>query len=70
MSQQSLAIHEALELHELLSAKTVCLTEAKAREKLVQDPQLKALIQQDIQNSTQAVKGIQGVLSQVANMTL
>jgi similar to spore coat protein len=70
MAQQGLAIHETLELHELLTAKTVCLTESKAREKLVQDPQLKTLINQDIQNSTQAVKGIQGLLSTVANMTI
>ena len=30
MNQQSLALHETLEMHELLTSKTVCLAVAKA----------------------------------------
>jgi similar to spore coat protein len=66
MSMQKTALHETLELHELLMSKTVCLTEAKARQQLVQDPALKALIQQDITQTTQAVKELTSVLSTAA----
>ena len=67
MSQQNFALHETLELHELLTSKTVCLTEAKARQQLVQDPALKTLIQQDIQQTTQSIQQIQNILSTAVN---
>jgi similar to spore coat protein len=60
---QTLAPHETLELHELLNAKTVCLTEDKARLQLVQDPALKSLIQQDIQKATGSIQQMQNILS-------
>jgi similar to spore coat protein len=63
MQQQGLGLHETLELHELMVAKTVCLAEDKARQQLVQDPALKALLQQNVQLTTQAITEIQGVLS-------
>ncbi|MFC0214227.1 spore coat protein [Paenibacillus chartarius] len=65
-AQQGLALHETLELHELMTAKTVCLLEAKARQQLAQDPALKALIQTDIQNTTQALNEMQTILSPAA----
>jgi len=65
----SLAPHEALDMHELMSSKTVCLTEAKARLKLVQDPALKTLIEQDIQQTTNAIKQMQTILAGAANTT-
>ncbi|KIL37815.1 spore coat protein [Gordoniibacillus kamchatkensis] len=60
--QQGLALHETLELHELMTAKTVCLLEAKARQQLVRDPALKAMLQQDVQQTTQAITELQGIL--------
>jgi similar to spore coat protein len=64
-TQQNMALHETLELHELMMSKTVCLLEAKARQQLVHDPVLKALILTDIQNTTQAVKEMQGILGTI-----
>lgn len=69
MNQSSLAPHEALDMHELMSSKTVCLTEAKARLKLVQDPALKTLIEQDIQQTTNAITQLQTILAGAANTT-
>lgn len=67
MNQQGMALHETLELHELLTSKTVCLAEAKARQQLVQDTELKTLIQQDIQQTTQSIQQIQTILSTAVN---
>ena len=69
MNQSSLAPHEALDMHELMSSKTVCLTEAKARLKLVQDPALKTLIEQEIQQTTNAITQMQTILAGAANTT-
>jgi similar to spore coat protein len=63
MTGQGLTLHETLELHELMTSKTVCLLEAKARVQLAQDPALKTMLQQDIQNTTQAVTEMQGHLA-------
>jgi similar to spore coat protein len=63
MTGQGLTLHETLELHELMTSKTVCLLEAKARVQLAQDPTLKTMLQQDIQNTTQAVTEMQGHLA-------
>jgi similar to spore coat protein len=65
MATQGLAIHEMLEIHEMLSSKTVSLTEAKTRQHIVQDTQLKTIIQQEIQQGSQAIKDLQGLLSSV-----
>lgn len=67
MNQQSLALHETLEMHELLTSKTVCLAVAKSRQQLVQDPALKTLFQQDIQQTTQSIQQIQNILSVAVN---
>ncbi|MBU7316105.1 spore coat protein [Paenibacillus sp. SM 69] len=61
-----MALHETLDLHELLTSKTVCITEAKARLQLVQDPALKTLIQQDIQQTTASIKQMQSMLASAA----
>ncbi|WP_253957053.1 spore coat protein [Paenibacillus oleatilyticus] len=66
MTQTGLALHETLDLHELLTSKTVCITEAKARLQLVQDPALKTLIQQDIQQTTASIKQMQSMLASAA----
>jgi len=66
MQPTSFAIHETLDLHELLTSKTVCLTEAKARLQLVQDPALIALIQQDIQKTTTSITQMQNMLTTAA----
>ncbi|MDF2647143.1 MAG: hypothetical protein K0Q73_2948 [Paenibacillus sp.] len=66
MNQTNLAPHETLDMHELLTAKTACLSETKARLQLVQDPALKTLIQQDIQQTTNSIKQMQTILTSAA----
>lgn len=63
MQNQPLAAHEALEIHELLSAKTVCAGKAAAMRDIVGCEQLRGLLQQDLQASKQQIRDLQGLLS-------
>lgn len=50
----SYALHEVLEVHELATFKTNCLTKSKTMQMLVSDPRLKELMQMDAElTSTQ-----------------
>lgn len=61
---QGLALHETLDLHEILSFKNVCVTKAATMQGLVSDPQLKTFLQQDVQKGQQMITEIQKLLSQ------
>lgn len=63
MVNQNLAAHETLELHELLSFKTVCMTKAQTMQTLVSDPELKTLLQQDVQNSVPAIQDLRSLIT-------
>jgi similar to spore coat protein len=65
MAQQPLAVHETMELHELLMFKTTCMTKSKTMQTLVQDDELKSMMQQDVDQSTKAIQGLQNLLSRV-----
>ncbi len=59
---KQLATHEKLEVHELLTFKTSCVTKAVAMRELVKDDQLKQIIDEDIQNSTNAIEDLKSIL--------
>jgi similar to spore coat protein len=63
MTTQSLAVHETLELHELLAFKNVCLTKSKTMQALVTDEQLKSLMELDVQQASSSIKEYQALLS-------
>ncbi|MGG4398356.1 spore coat protein [Paenibacillus thiaminolyticus] len=63
METRSLGVHETLELHELLTFKNACMTKTATMYNLVSCQELKGLMQQDIQQSAQAIKDYQGLLS-------
>jgi similar to spore coat protein len=60
---KAMGTHETLELHELLAFKNVCLAKNTAMQEMVSDPQLKSLIQQDIQKTQQQIRDLQNLLS-------
>lgn len=62
MAKTELAIHETLEIHEILTVKQSCLVKAYAVSSLVKDKQLKKLIEQDVKDSEQAIKELQKLL--------
>lgn len=57
-----LGAHEMMEVHELLNFKTICTAKSKALDGLVVDKELKALLQQDLQQSMQALEDLQAFL--------
>lgn len=62
MEQQSLALHETMEIHEMLNLKTVCMTTSKMMEGVVFDQELKALLEKDVQQSITAINDLQRLL--------
>jgi similar to spore coat protein len=64
LAEQEYAVHETLELHEIFSFKTLCLTKSKIMQAFVSDTELSDLFKEDIQQSTKAIKDIQNLLSQ------
>lgn len=57
-----LAMHESLELHELMAFKNVCATKASTMSAMVQDPKLKSLMQKDAQTSTRHMQELASLL--------
>lgn len=64
---QSFALHETLELHEISAFKTVCLTKAKAMQILVSDPDLTNLLQEDARLSSRQLQELDGLLATAAS---
>lgn len=57
------ALHEVLEVHEIAAFKTICMTKSKTMQALVSDPELTAILKQDVQLSTQQLQELAGLLS-------
>jgi similar to spore coat protein len=58
-----LALHESLELHELTTFKTVCLTKSNTMQGLVTDPYLRDILEQDAELSTRQVQELRDLLA-------
>jgi similar to spore coat protein len=58
-----LGLHETLDLHELLTFKNLCLTKATTMSVLAQDPELKAILSEDVVTGTQHIQQIQQFLT-------
>lgn len=59
LTEQKLASHESLELHEVLNLKTLGLAKAKLMQGLVFDQELRALMEKDVQQSLKAIEELQ-----------
>lgn len=60
MNQQNLALHETMEIHELINLKKACLMNSKMIQGLVFDQELKALLEKDVNQSITAMNALQG----------
>lgn len=58
-SEQKLALHESLELHEILNFKTLCLAKSKLTQGIVFDQELKALLEKDVRQTLLAIPALQ-----------
>ncbi|MGY0433676.1 spore gernimation protein GerQ [Bacillus rugosus] len=61
MDHQTLAAHEAVDLHEIVNFKTLCIAKSKLMQGLVFDQYLKDLMQKDVQQSIQDLTDLQAV---------
>ncbi|MGQ4251495.1 spore gernimation protein GerQ [Bacillus subtilis] len=61
MDHQTLAAHEAVDLHEIVNFKTLCIAKSKLMQGLVFDQELKDLMQKDVQQSIQDLTELQAV---------
>ncbi len=61
MDHQTLAAHEAVDLHEIVNFKTLCIAKSKLMQGLVFDQDLKDLMQKDVQQSIQDLTDLQTV---------
>ncbi|GAB1796724.1 spore coat protein [Priestia megaterium] len=59
---KGLAMHETLEIHEILTLKTSCVTKGTAMLELVEDEELKKILEEDVQTSTEAIKELKKIL--------
>lgn len=62
MSNQGIAPHESIELHEILTFKNVCLTKAVTMSKLVSDEELKEILQHDAAASEVHIKELRDLM--------
>lgn len=58
----TIAPHEALELHELVEFKNLCATKSATMAGLVKDEELKGLLQQDFTTSQGHIKELQNLM--------
>lgn len=58
-----LGLHETLEVHELLTFKNLCLTKATTMSALAQDPELQAILSNDVTVGTQHIQQLQQFLT-------
>ncbi|QSX22242.1 spore coat protein [Priestia megaterium] len=59
---KGLAMHETLEVHEIVTLKTSCVTKGTAMLELVEDEDLKKILEEDVQTSTEAIKELKKIL--------
>ena len=58
-----LALHETLEVHELLTFKNLCLTKATTMSALAQDPELKDILANDVTTGTLHIEQLRAFLT-------
>ncbi|WP_345806032.1 spore gernimation protein GerQ [Bacillus subtilis] len=70
MDHQTLAAHEAVDLHEIVNFKTLCIAKSKLMQGLVFDQELKDLMQKDVQQSIQDLTELQAVYERASFQAL
>jgi similar to spore coat protein len=63
MGIERLALHETLELHEILTFKNICCTKSATMQGLVSDPELKSILQLDCEMSKKHIQELSNLLS-------
>lgn len=61
--KNKIAPHETFEVHELLMFKSVCANKAAMMSSMVKDPQLRGLLDSDLNQSKQQIQELRNFLS-------
>lgn len=72
MTQQTITPREALELHEILSSKNLCLTKATNSISQITDVELKQILQEDITKTKNQITELKTLMqkSDIGKMTM
>ena len=62
LATKDIAMHEKLEVHEVLLFKTSCVKKSTAMLELVKDKDLKKILEEDVEASTKSVKELSKIL--------
>lgn len=54
--REHLGVHETLEIHELMTFKSLCLTKASVMQALVSDPNLKEIMKLNVKQTTKHIE--------------
>ncbi len=63
MAKKELAIHETLEIHEVMTMKQACLVKAHAVSFLIKDDELRKLVEQEVKDTEKALDELQKLLN-------
>ena len=64
MLQNDITLHETMQIHELLNAKTVGIIKAKLIQGLVFDQELRTLLDQDVQQSFTSISTLTNLITE------
>jgi similar to spore coat protein len=62
MDKQGIALHETIQLHELLTFKNLSLTKSITMSPLVSDSELKLILKQDVKTAQQHIKDLRALM--------
>ncbi|WP_067621438.1 hypothetical protein [Alicyclobacillus acidiphilus] len=69
MEQKAFAIHETMEVHELLAMKNVCVTKSLTMQVLVSDPPLLSLLKTCVATDRRHIQELRDLMSDARIMT-
>ena len=63
MQSSQFGVHEVTDMREMINFKVACLAETKTRLQTVENPELKALVEQSITQGTNTIKQMRTLIS-------
>lgn len=67
MTQQCIAPHESIQLHEILTFKNLCLTKSLTMSKLVSDEELKSLMSNDAALGAEHIRQLKALMEEASD---
>lgn len=68
MQRPGPALHEALEIHEIMGLKMTCAAKSSAMQGMTRDPELRSLLSEDVAHATRHLRELQNLIDNNARM--